>query len=93
MAPSLLVPGGLASSASSTAAVATLSEHGQIRPMIAAISTVLASVASTLVNLPIVYRATRDRILVRSLFFISLLITMFGLISLGVFDVLRPGSK
>lgn len=31
--------GGLASSASSTAAVATLSERGQIRPMIAAIST------------------------------------------------------
>ena len=61
--------------------------------MIAAISTVLASVASTLVNLPIVYRATRDRILVRNLFFISLLITMFGLISLGIFDVLRPGSK
>jgi uncharacterized membrane protein (DUF4010 family) len=85
--------GGLASSASSTAAVATLSEHGQIRPMTAAISTVLASVASTLVNLPIVYRATRDRILVRNLFFISLLITMFGLISLGVFDVLRHGSK
>ncbi len=85
--------GGLASSASSTAAVATLSEHGQIRPMIAAISTVLASVASTLVNLPIVYRATRDRILVRNLFFISLLITMFGLISLAAFDVLRPGSK
>jgi uncharacterized membrane protein (DUF4010 family) len=85
--------GGLASSASSTAAVATLSEHGQIRPMTAAISTVLASVASTLVNLPIVYRATRDRILVRNLFFISLLITMFGLISFGVFDVLRHGSK
>jgi uncharacterized membrane protein (DUF4010 family) len=82
--------GGLASSASSTAAVATLSKHGQIRPMIAAISTVLASVASTLVNLPIVYRATRDRILVRNLFFISLLITMLGLISLGVFDALRP---
>jgi uncharacterized membrane protein (DUF4010 family) len=85
--------GGLASSASSTAAVATLSKHGQIRPMIAAVSTVLASIASTLVNLPIVYRATRDRILVRNLFFISLLITMLGLISLGVFDALRPGAK
>jgi hypothetical protein len=61
--------------------------------MIAAVSTVLASIASTLVNLPIVYRATRDRILVRNLFFISLLITMLGLISLGVFDALRPGAK
>jgi uncharacterized membrane protein (DUF4010 family) len=84
--------GGLASSASSTAAVAALSRHGQIRPVIAAVSTVLASVASTLVNLPIVYRATRDSILVRNLFFISLLITMLGLISLGVFDALRRGN-
>jgi uncharacterized membrane protein (DUF4010 family) len=85
--------GGLASSASSTAAVATLAKHGQIHPMTAALSTVLASVASTLVNLPIVYRATRDRILVRNLFFISLLITMLGLLSLGIFDALRPGQQ
>lgn len=81
--------GGLASSASSTAAVATLSRHGQIRPMIAAVSTVLASVASTLVNLPIVYRATRDRVLVRNLLVISLLITLLGLVSLGALDALR----
>ena len=85
--------GGLASSASSTAAVATLSKHSQIRPMIAAVSTVLASVASTLVNLPIVYRQTRDSLLVRNLLFISLLITLAGLISLGVLDALGRGAK
>src|SRR5580692_8169654 len=50
--------GGLASSASSTAVAASLSRHGQIPPMIAAVCAVLASVASTLVNLPIVYRET-----------------------------------
>jgi uncharacterized membrane protein (DUF4010 family) len=53
--------GGLASSASSTAAVATLSRHGEVAPVIAALSTVLACVASTLVNLPILYRATLVR--------------------------------
>jgi uncharacterized membrane protein (DUF4010 family) len=78
--------GGLASSASSTAAVASLSEHGQITPMIAAVSTVLASVASTLVNLPIVYRETGDRALVRSLLLVSLLITVVGLAALGIVD-------
>ena len=72
-----------------SAAVAIVSRHEQIRPMVAAFSTVLASVTSTLVNLPIVYQATRDRILVRNLFFISLLITIPGLISLGVLDALR----
>lgn len=84
--------GGLASSASATAAVAALSRHGQVRPLIAAISTVVACVASALVNLPIVYRATRDRSLIRNLLMISLLITTLGLVSLGLLDFIR-GSK
>jgi uncharacterized membrane protein (DUF4010 family) len=78
--------GGLASSASATAAVASLSRHGQITQMIAAVSTVLASVASTLVNLPIIYRETHDRTLTRNLLFISLLIAAMGLVTLGVMD-------
>ena len=84
--------GGLASSASSTAVAASLSRHGQIPPMIAAVCAVLASVASTLVNLPIVYRETRDRTLVRSLLSISLLIAVVGLAALGVIDALSPRS-
>ncbi len=83
--------GGLASSASATAAVATLSRHGQVRPLIAAVSTVIACVASTLINLPIVYRATRDRVLIRNLVLISLLITTLGLLSLGLLDFLTRG--
>lgn len=82
--------GGFASSASSTAAVATMSKHDQITPMIAAISTVLASVASTLVNLPIIYRETRDRTLVRNLAFVSLLIACLGVGALAGVDVLSP---
>ncbi|WP_051669409.1 MgtC/SapB family protein [Bryobacter aggregatus] len=71
--------GGLASSASSTAAVASLAEHGHATPGIAAVSTVAASIASTLVNLPIIYRETQDRDLVRDLFVISIAITITGL--------------
>jgi uncharacterized membrane protein (DUF4010 family) len=55
------IVGGLVSSASSTAAAATLAAHGRIDPQQAALCTVLASVASMLVNLPIVYRQIRKR--------------------------------
>jgi uncharacterized membrane protein (DUF4010 family) len=81
--------GGLASSASSTAVVAGLSRHGQITPMIAAVSTVLASVASTLINLPIIYRETRDRVLIRSLLLVSMLITVVGLATLWLLHSFR----
>jgi uncharacterized membrane protein (DUF4010 family) len=80
--------GGLASSARSTAVAASLSRHGQITPVIAAACAVVASVASTLVNLPILYRETRDRVLIRSLLLISLLIAFVGLEALGVIDAL-----
>jgi hypothetical protein len=56
------------------AAVATMLKHGQITPMIAAIRTVLASVASMLVNI----RETRDGTLVRNLVFVSLAIARLG---------------
>ncbi len=85
--------GGLASSASATAAVAAISRHGQISSSTAALSTILASIASTLVNVPIVYRATRDRKVVRNLFLTSLLIVVLGLIALLVLDVLRDRLK
>ena len=81
--------GGLASSASSTAVAASLSRHGQITPLIAAACAVLASVASTLVNLPILYRETRDRALIRTLLLISLLIALAGLAALGAIDALQ----
>jgi len=55
------IVGGLVSSASSTAAAATLAAHDRIDPQQAALCTVLASVASMLVNLPIVYRQIRKR--------------------------------
>ncbi|HUB61202.1 MAG TPA: DUF4010 domain-containing protein [Puia sp.] len=59
--------GGLASSASTTAAAATMARHGNISPSIAGSAVVLASLASALINLPIVWRIIRDRTIVRRL--------------------------
>jgi uncharacterized membrane protein (DUF4010 family) len=57
--------GGLVSSASTTAAAATLAMHGRISAALAGSTTVLASLASAAVNLPIVWRATKNGTLVR----------------------------
>lgn len=57
--------GGLVSSASTTAAAATLAMHGRISAALAGSTTVLASLASAAVNLPIVWRATKNRTVVR----------------------------
>jgi uncharacterized membrane protein (DUF4010 family) len=78
--------GGLASSASTTAAAASLARHGNITPDAAALATVLTSIASAAVNLPIIYRATGDSRLFRKLISFSALIATFGLIVLAVVE-------
>jgi uncharacterized membrane protein (DUF4010 family) len=70
--------GGLASSASSTAAAATLAAHGRIGPREAAVCSVLASIASMLANLPILYRQFRDPRLIRRLALLSGGIALLG---------------
>jgi uncharacterized membrane protein (DUF4010 family) len=57
--------GGLVSSASTTAAAATMAMHGRISPSLAGSATVLTSLASAAVNLPIVWRATKNKAVVR----------------------------
>ena len=57
--------GGLVSSASTTAAAATLAMHGRISAALAGSTTVLTSLASAAVNLPIVWRATKNKAVVR----------------------------
>jgi uncharacterized membrane protein (DUF4010 family) len=84
---SVSILGGFASSASTTAAAGSLARHGQITPGTAALSTVLTSIASTLVNLPIIYRQTRDRGLVRIRLLISVAITILGISVLAVVDL------
>jgi uncharacterized membrane protein (DUF4010 family) len=81
--------GGLASSASSTAAVASLSAHGRVSALIAALSTVVASAASALVNLPILFRQNRDKSTIRRLIAITAVITGMGLAALFIIDVLH----
>lgn len=78
------VVGGLISSASTTAAAAALVESGRITPHAAAVSTVLASIASMWVSLPIVYQETRQRILARKLAFSSIAILVAGGVALGL---------
>ena len=63
--------GGLVSSAGTTAAAANMVMRGKLDPGAAGVAAVLASMASTLVNLPVVYRVVRERNIVRRLSFIS----------------------
>src|ERR1700722_19506356 len=57
--------GGLVSSASTTAAAATLAMHGRISASLAGSTTVLASLSSAAVNLPIVWLAAKNKAVVR----------------------------
>ncbi len=61
--------GGLVSSASTTAAAATMAMHGKISASLAGSTTVLTSLTSAAVNLPIVWRTTRDKTVMRKLTF------------------------
>ena len=59
--------GGLVSSASTTAAAAKLAAHGMVTASIAGVATVLTSISSAFVNLPLVYQLTKDKTLARNL--------------------------
>jgi uncharacterized membrane protein (DUF4010 family) len=71
--------GGLVSSASTTAAAATLAMHGSISPALAGSTTVLASLSSAAVNLPIVWRAAKNKAVVR-----RLSVEVFTVVAMGV---------
>jgi uncharacterized membrane protein (DUF4010 family) len=71
--------GGLVSSASTTAAAATMAMHGKISAALAGSATVLTSLSSAAVNLPIVWRTTRNRAVMR-----RLTIRMVTVIGIGV---------
>jgi uncharacterized membrane protein (DUF4010 family) len=59
--------GGLVSSASTSAAAATLVSHNELRAGLGGDGVVLASVASALINLPIIYRNVKNPSLFRRL--------------------------
>jgi uncharacterized membrane protein (DUF4010 family) len=71
--------GGLVSSASTTAAAANMVAHGQLQPGVAGTGVVLASLASALINLPIIQRQAKNPALSRQLTMLTLALTLLGI--------------
>jgi len=72
------VLGGLVSSASTSAAAATLVGHNEMPAGLGGAGVVLASVASALVNLPIIYRSAKNPVLSKRLTVLTLMLTAIG---------------
>src|SRR6202041_4174033 len=71
--------GGLVSSASTTAAAANMVANGQLQPGLAGTGVVLASIASALINLPIVARGAKNPELTRRLVTLTVALTVLGI--------------
>jgi uncharacterized membrane protein (DUF4010 family) len=78
------VLGGFVSSASTSAAAANMVGHGQMRPALAGAGVVLASVASALVNLPIIYRNAKNPVLSRRLTVLTVALSVLGIVVLAL---------
>jgi len=87
------IVGGAVSSASTTAAAANLSGHGHASPFQAAIATVVASIVSTLMNLPLVYRQAKARTIFPRVLWATLLQMLAGVTALiAITFLIRPRS-
>lgn len=73
--------GGLVSSASTTVAAATMAMHGKISPSLAGSATVLTSLASAVVNLPIVWRTIKDKTIVKRLTIEMVTVVVVGIVA------------
>ena len=78
----IAVFGGMVSSASTTAAAATMAMHGKISASLAGSATVLTSLASAGVNLPIIWKTAKDKAVVR-----RVTIQMAAVITVGIASV------
>jgi uncharacterized membrane protein (DUF4010 family) len=78
------VVGGLVSSASTTAAASTMAMHGKITAALAGSTTVLTSLASAAVNLPIVWRATKNKAVVRRLTMEMVTVVVMGMLAVTI---------
>jgi uncharacterized membrane protein (DUF4010 family) len=78
----LSLVGGAVSSASTTAAAANLLTHGSITPLQAGTATVLTSIASTAMNLPIVNRHIKVKGIMREIVFATILQGVVGIVVL-----------
>jgi uncharacterized membrane protein (DUF4010 family) len=73
------IVGGAVSSASAVASAATLAEHGRLTPLVAGTGAVLASLASAVINLPLVARVAGEPGLTRRLGWSLTLVVVAGL--------------
>ena len=71
--------GGLVSSASTTAAAANMVVNGQLQADLAGTGVVLASLASALVNLPIIHRQAKNPALTRRLTLLTVALAVLGI--------------
>jgi uncharacterized membrane protein (DUF4010 family) len=76
--------GGLVSSASTTAAITLLAEHGETSPYIAAVATVVTSIASAVSNPPVIYRITSDAKMTRGLAARTGVVVLTGAVALVI---------
>lgn len=76
--------GGTVSSASTAAAAAHLSAHGELGPHLAATGAVLSSITSALVNVPLVRRTTQRPDLAKRLAWVTMAIAALGLAAIAV---------
>lgn len=76
--------GGLVSSASTSAVAANMVRHGQLQTALAGAGVVLASVASALINLPIIYRNAKNPALSRRLTAITVVLSVLGIAFLAL---------
>ena len=74
--------GGLVSSASATAAAANMAVHGRVTAVQAGTAAVLASMASALVNLPLVHRQAKSSAITREMATCTLLQVAVGIVVL-----------
>jgi uncharacterized membrane protein (DUF4010 family) len=80
-----VVFGGLVSSASTTAAAATMAMHGKISPALAGSVAIVSSLASAVVNVPIVWRTIKDKAILRKLTIETAIVIAVG-VTLVVLD-------
>lgn len=76
--------GGAVSSASTAAAAAHLSAHGELSPQLAATGAVLSSITSALFNIPVIQRGTRRLDLSARLTWITLALAAIGIAAVAV---------
>ena len=82
--------GGLFSSSSAVAAVATLQNQGTVSPSVASISAMIASATSVIVNLPLIARAKQPR-LVTQVGWVMLFVILMGIVGVFLQFWLIPG--